>query len=86
MRVFTCVYHIQNSVQIFDNFLPIGDDKRSSATHHANDFCGKKMLKSPGFKEKNSEIAICKQQVPVGCQRIAGFLEFLTLLSNPKFD
>jgi hypothetical protein len=73
-------------VFIFDKVLSIGDDKRSSATHHANDFCEKKMLKSPDFKEKNSEIAICKQYVPVGCQRIAGFLESLTLLSNPKFD
>jgi hypothetical protein len=28
---------------IFDNFLLIGDDKRSSATHdYANDFCGEK--------------------------------------------
>jgi hypothetical protein len=52
MWVFSGVYHIQNSVQvislpllqgiIFDKFLPIGDDKRSNATHHPNDFCEKK--------------------------------------------
>ncbi len=62
MWVFTGVYHIQNSVQviglplfegiIFDKILPIGDNKRSSATHHANDFCEKKNAKLARFQGK----------------------------------
>ncbi len=37
---------------IFDKVLPIGDDKRSSATHHANDFCEKKNAKVTRFQGK----------------------------------
>jgi hypothetical protein len=39
-------------VLFFDKFLPIGDDKRLSATHHANDFCEKKNAKVTRFQGK----------------------------------
>jgi hypothetical protein len=49
---------------------------------HPKDICEKFVPKLPDFKEKTSEITIFRQQVLVGCQNIAGFLNFSTFLSD----
>jgi hypothetical protein len=52
-------YHTQLFFFFWDNCLPLGDQKKSSATHTKDFYLKKKCHKLPDFKEKNSEIAIC---------------------------
>jgi hypothetical protein len=78
----TSVFFLFFSIKFCPNFSPLGDQKKSSATH-TKDFCQKDMLtKSPDFEDSFLKLPYLdnRLQLPTGLQTITGFLFFSPLL------